>query len=405
MPRIKKATREYLKEHNRSLVFKHLFDHDSISRAEIARITGLTPTTVSDIISDLLDEDLVQEVGVGVSIGGKNPILLSLVEDSRWLIGLDLAQNQFRGAVVNLRGKIRQMVSLPVNDRDGDEALKLVYEILDRLIENAEQPIQGIGVGTPGLVNTSQGVVLNAVNLNWKNLPLEDLLRQRYRLPVYVVNDSQAAAIGEYTYGKDHRTDDNLVVINARHGIGAGIIINGALYYGDGGSAGEIGHIVVVPEGGLPCRCGKHGCLETVASAQALVNRLRSLASQHPSDGLPRSAKEITLDAIEEAFVCGDELARQEVLETGRYFGLAISSLVGILNIHKIVVSGDMARFGEDWLDAVKDAAAEMSLPGLVKNTQIQIGELGSNGIILGASAMLATNYALLFKREPVLNP
>src|SRR4030066_762994 len=125
---MKKPPRQHTKEHNRNLVLKTIFDHESISRAEIARITSLTRTTVSEIVADLLEEDLVSEIGVGASLGGKSPVLLSLVEDSRYLIGLDLARNQFRGAIVNLRGKTRETVTLPVNSNNGAEASPLVYE-------------------------------------------------------------------------------------------------------------------------------------------------------------------------------------------------------------------------------------------------------------------------------------
>ena len=231
---------------------------------------------------------------------------LSLVENSRYLIGLDLAHNQFRGAIVNLRGKIRELVTLPVNSNNGDEALNLVYEILDRLMKTSCLPLVGIGIGTPGLVNITEGLVVNAVNLDWKDLPLTRLMAERYHLPVYILNDSQAAAVGEYTYGQGHTTESNMIVINARHGIGAGIIINGKLFHGDGGGAGEIGHVVVVPDGGKLCRCGNRGCLETVASAQALVERTQSLVSQSITNQLPKSVPEITLTTIEQAFKNGD---------------------------------------------------------------------------------------------------
>jgi glucokinase-like ROK family protein len=402
---MKKATRQQTKEHNRNLVLKTIIEHDSISRAEIARITSLTRTTVSDLVADLLAEDLVSEVGVGSSLGGKSPILLSLVEDSRYMIGLDLGQSLFRGAVVNLRGAVREMISLPVGERDGAATLARVYEILDRLVAAASQPLVGIGVGTPGLVDTREGVVINAVNLDWQNLPLARLLEERYHLPAYVLNDSQAAAIAEYTYGEGNKTDGNLVVINARHGIGAGIVINGRLFQGDGGGAGEIGHVVVVPENGLPCRCGNRGCLETVASAQALVKRGQMLVRHTNADHslLSQSGRELSLDLIEEAFQAGDELARQLVLEAGRYMGAAISNLIGTLNIHKIVLVGDMTRFGKPWLDAIAETVSHAALVGLVEETTVEIGKLEGNGILLGASALLANNYMLLFRqRSPV---
>jgi glucokinase-like ROK family protein len=397
---MQKATRQHTKEHNRNLVLKTIFDHESISRAEIARITSLTRTTVSDIVSDLLTVKLVSEIGVGSSLGGKNPILLSLVEDSRYLIGVDLAYNQFSGAVVNLRGRIRHMITKPVNIRNTDETLTVVYEILDQLMETPYHPIIGIGVGTPGLVDTSEGVVINAVNLDWKNLPLAHLLKERYHLPVYILNDSQAAAIGEFTYSVGHISDSNLIVINVRQGIGAGIVINGQLFQGDGGAAGEIGHIVVVPEGGTLCRCGNYGCLETVASTQAIIKQAQWQASQTPSTQFSQLSPKIDLDAIELAFNAGDPLARQVVLEAGRYLGLAISNLVGTLNIHKILLSGVMTCFGEPWLEAIRGSMVHTTLAKLAQDTRVEIGQLGENGIILGASALLANDYSLLFSQQ-----
>jgi hypothetical protein len=144
---MKKATQQQTKEHNRNLVFKTVLEQESISRADIARGTHLTRTTVSDIVAELIDEGLVHEVGIGSSTGGKSPILLSVVEDARTLIGLDLAQNRFSGAIVNLCGGLREMISLPVNERHGEQALGLVYE---RPIGEGGGITVGIGVGTPG---------------------------------------------------------------------------------------------------------------------------------------------------------------------------------------------------------------------------------------------------------------
>lgn len=390
---MKKATQQQTKEHNRNLVLKTIVDSDSVSRAEIARITSLTRTTVSDIVADLIAEGLVNEVGVGESQGGKNPILLSLVEDSRYLIGVDLAHSNFLGAVVNLRGKIRSLVSQPVKDYNGEVALSTLYEILDRLVGSSFQPIVGIGVGTPGLVNTNGGMVVNAVNLDWQDLPLARMLEERYHLPCYVLNDSQAAAMGEFNYGEGRLSDNNMVVINARHGIGSGIIIDHRLFQGDGGGAGEIGHIVVVPEGGQRCRCGNYGCLETVASTQALIHQVKGLAQAGEGS---LAGDEIDLEAIQKAFQAGDPQVSDLVLATARHMGLAIAGLVGTLNIQKIALLGDMTCFGEAWLDVVRRTVSTNTLSRLARETRVEFGQLGENSILLGASAMLANNYSLL---------
>ena len=232
---MKKATQQQTKEHNRNLVLRMLFEHDRISRAEIARRTTLTRTTVSEIVGDQIQEGLVREVGIGSSLGGKSPIMLSLVADARHVIGVDLAHDRFTGAVVDLRGRIIQAEEQPVPPRDGDAAVAAIYALLDKLVKAARTPIMGIGIGTPGLVDALSGVVVSAVDFGWHGLPLRRLIETRYHVPVSVLNDSQAAAMGEYTYGGVHAARSNLVVINVRYGIGAGIILNGEIFHGDGG--------------------------------------------------------------------------------------------------------------------------------------------------------------------------
>lgn len=396
---MEKATRQHTKDHNRTLVLRTIYAHDQISRADIARMTQLTRTTVSDIVSDLITDGLVCESGLGPSYGGKNPILLSLIEDSRLMIGIDISHNKFRGAIVNLRGKLRDLIIITLDGQDGDEAIQMVYKIIDELIEKVDHPLLGIGVGTPGLVNTQEGLILDAVNLDWQNLPLTKLLQERYQVPVCVLNDSQAAAIGEKTYSKGYHTDDSLVLINVRHGIGAGIVIHGSLYQGDDGCAGEIGHWVVVPKGGELCRCGNHGCLETVASAQAILKKAKDRIADYPDSKISHDPARIDLENIKTAFDEQDDLARLLVFDTAKYIGMAIAYLVSTLNIQKIVLVGDMTSFGDKWLEAISLSMMKYSLNKPLQNTQITIGQSGENSIILGVTAMLANNFSLLFTK------
>jgi glucokinase-like ROK family protein len=394
---MKKATRQFTKEHNRDLVLRLLFEHETISRAEIARITGLTRTTVSDVIANQIAEGLVEEVGVGASLGGKNPILLSLVAESRYVIGINLAHDQFCGAIVNLRGEIKEMVCHPVPDRNREHALASVYAILDALVQKPWKPLMGIGVGTPGLVHTREGMVVSAVNLDWKDLPLAHLLEERYALPVYVLNDSQAAAIGEYVYGAGGQSGEHLIVINVGHGIGAGILINGRLFQGDGGGAGEIGH-VVLQEDGEVCRCGKRGCLETLASTRAVIQRAQTLVPETTASALSNGSEPVNLDSLVRAFHAGDPIANQVILDGARHLGSAVASLVGTLNIQKIILTGEMTRFGQPWLDAVRERMRQAALSKMAQDTLVEIGTLDVRGCILGASAsMLLDGYSLLF--------
>jgi N-acetylglucosamine repressor len=381
---MKKATIQQTKQHNRDLVLRTIFAHESISRAEVARITSLTRTTVSDVVSILIHEGLVREIGKGESLGGKTPILLSIIPDSRYLIGLNLGQEKFIGAIVNLRGEIKETVELPAANEKGQTAIESVYQIIQQLLRKGYKPIVGIGVGTPGLVNTREGVVIDAVNLDWKDLPLGKMLQNKFKLPVLLLNDSQAAAIGEYVYGSNHDRESNLVVVNVKHGIGAGILINGRLFQGDGGSAGEIGH-VVVQENGVPCRCGKNGCLETVSSARAILNQLNMNS----------------LEQVKRSLEAGDAVTRQVILKAGYFLGGSLANLIGTLNIHKIILTGDMTYFGDAWLEIVQSSMNAAAFSRLSENTKIELGELGYKASILGAAAyLLLDEYSLLFVRE-----
>lgn len=394
----RKATHQLTKQHNRDLVLRTVFDNHSISRAEIARVTKLTRATVSDMVSNLIDEGLVEEIGFGESLGGKAPILLSLIADARYLIGLNIAHDKFVGSVVNLRGEIKETVEIPINENDGKQALDVVLKMLDQLTGSPWKPIVGIGVGAPGFINTREGAVVRAVNLDWQNLPLAQIIESRYKLPTIVLNDSQATAIGEFVYGGEHQSEDNLIVISVKHGIGSGILIKGSLFQGDGGGAGEIGHVVVQKNGAL-CRCGNRGCLETIASAQAVVRRCKELAPAFGQSILAKDPQNITLHAIEEAWQAEDPLASLVIYEAAQTLGTAIANLVAVLNIHKIILTGDMARFGEPWLCAIKEAMSEAAIKQIAEDIQIDIGALDYQACILGASAyMLLKDYSLLYR-------
>ena len=387
---MKKANSQQTKAHNRLLILKTIYNNAKISRADIARVTGLNRATVSDAVTELLKDGVVAEVGIGSSVGGKPPILLSMVDNARYLIGVDLAESEFRGAVINLRGKIIHRLNLAINGRDGDAALASVYGLLDKLIPLAEGPVLGIGIGTPGLINAQQRVVRNAVNLDWHDLPLGDLLDERYKMPVHIANDSQAAALAEFTFG-DSKNISNLIVINIGRGTGAGIVLNRQLYYGDSFGAGEFGHVAYV-ENGERCRCGHYGCLETVASSQAIVRSARTIAKNDLHSELYRfvaSPEEINIDIVSQAFEAGDDAIRTLITEAGRYMGFAAANLVGILNVNRIVIAGSAARFGQALLEPIKQEIKRRSLPGLADETVVEITSLGDDIVILGAAALL----------------
>jgi predicted NBD/HSP70 family sugar kinase len=371
-----KATHHQTRAFNQQLVLRALYDDSPLSRADLARLTGLTRTSVSDLVGSLIDDGLIEEVGRGRSSGGKSPILLRVVPDGRLLIGLDLADSQFSGAVVNLRGDILRSIQLPLEGRDGEAAVELVFRLVDALRADERSPLLGIGIGAPGVIDTRSGTVRWSVNLEWADLPLGPLVERRYGVPVVVANDSHAAALAELTFHRRPRPN-NLIVIKVGRGVGAGVIVNGQLFQGDGYGAGEFGHVSPGHDG-APCRCGREGCLETRTSMRALVDAVQAVE--------PTIADENGLAA---AFQAGVAAVRQIVLDAARELGSAVGWLIGVLNVRHVLLVGPVAALGDDWLDEVRRSALSSVLGLLARDTQIEFGHVHDDVVVLGASALL----------------
>lgn len=379
-----KATRQHTKQHNARLVLKTIYEVGEVSRADLARMTGLTRATVSSIVAGYLEKGIVAETGHGPSLGGKPPILLRLVPGARQLICLDLGSEQFTGALVNLRGQFEKQISLPVNGRTAQPALDLVYELVEQLLGHVTAPVLGLALGSPGLIDTAAGVVKQSVNLAWRDLPLRQLLADRCGCPVYLANDSHLAALAEYSYGR--RATNSLVLIKLGQGIGAGLVLNGRLFPGDGFGAGEIGHVRVA-ENGETCSCGNVGCLETVASLPALLRHAETAVANAPESLL--AGESITWERLRQACQQGDTTARQVVTQAGECLGIAVANLVGILNVQRIALAGEVTQLGNLFLNAVQSSMARRVLPTLATETAVQFATVEANLVLLGAAALI----------------
>ena len=427
---LEKATRQHTKDHNSRLVLRTIYDRGEVSRADLARLTQLTRTTISEVVVELIERGLVEEIGHGSVAVGRTPMMLSVVDDSRHVVAVSVSNDEIHGALVNLRGSLRHELRLPLPSREGESALKhqpelapeatessesssrkaeslpsvaaaadyasgvlaTIYRVIDELTRSAERPLLGIGINTPGLIDTTSGTVLRTVNFGWEDLPLGGLLHQRYRLPVSVANDSQTLALARYMFGQAPNTP-NLVLIKVGRGIGAGIVLGGHLFSGDGYGAGEIGHMVVV-ENGVLCKCGNRGCLETVASSAVIVAQARALAAADPTSALhsrASSAEALTIAELAAAAEAGDEALGAIIAEAGRYLAIAVANIVSVLNIRQIVITGRVAPLGDLLGDAIRSELARRALPALVRGTRVEVASVGPDAPLIGAIAPLLT--------------
>jgi predicted NBD/HSP70 family sugar kinase len=316
---------------------------------------------------------------------------------------------------------VHETAERQVEGLDGDQALGVVHALVDELVGRLpggrSDALLGIGVGTPGIVDAATGTIRWAVNLDWQDLPLGDILRERYDVPVQVANDSRAAALAIQLFDRprtEGRAGDagadagaepgavsatapaarpNLVAITVGRGIGAGVVLGGELFHGDGFGAGEIGHTTVVDDG-AECRCGRFGCLETVASSRALLARATEQAREQPESFLGKrltEAGELKLADLKAGLADGDEEARRLVAAAGRYLGQVVASLIGVLDVERIVLHGSVAGLGQPWLDAVQDEARRRSLALLARDVRIEIVPPIGDLVVMGASALLLT--------------
>ncbi|MBN1667524.1 MAG: ROK family transcriptional regulator [Anaerolineales bacterium] len=387
---MKKANQEESRQHNSRLVFNTIYQKNEISRVEIARLTGLTRTTVSEIVAELIERRLVVESGQAASTGGKPATLLQVAAQEHLLAGVDLANSQWRAALVDLRGQIVQRAGVNLAEGDRPAALELLFELLDSLLAQARRPVLGIGIGVPGVVAAQAGLVRRAVNLGWQDLPLAEQVTARYQLPVYLSNDSQAAARGEYMFGAQAGRQ-NLVLIQAGRGIGAGLILNGSLFYGDQGAAGEIGHIQIDPAGAV-CRCGKRGCLETIVGTPALLRQAKDQLASNPDTPLAalyRQAGRLDTALLLQAYRQDDPLVKALVERAGRTLGRAAAPLVSALDIHHLVIAGSLSQFGSTLAEALRDSLKVALLPGQADAIQVSISGLGDEIVILGAASLV----------------
>jgi predicted NBD/HSP70 family sugar kinase len=346
------------------------------TRADLSRLTGLTRATVSELVSQLVSDDLVRETGQGTSSGGKPPTLLELNPTGRSIVAIDLGRRPFGGAIMDLSGRIRHRAQGGRGENRGEQGLRNVFRLADRLVAAADAPVLGVGVGTPGIVDRD-GAVVEASNLGWHSVPLRRALADRLGHPVTVANDAHAGVLAELA----GRTDDSLVLVKVGLGIGAGIVVDGRLHLGDRPAAGEIGHIRVVERGGR-CRCGNTGCLETVASVPSIIGSAFSLAGREPDGDQPWDASSL-------AAVVGAPAVAQAIDRAGRHVGAVLAHLVAILDIHRVVVALELADATDPFLDAVRGEIAKRVLPDLAPVVEVTASTTGPDLVLAGAGALV----------------
>jgi glucokinase-like ROK family protein len=372
------------------VVLELIWKERRISRADIARRTALARSTVSDIVRDLLQTGLIEEVGTDRSSGGRRPVVLEFQDDAFGILGVDIGASHVAVALTDLRGRVLawREQSRPVRT-DPEHSRELVMQLCDECLDEwgrGNRRLLGIGVAVPSPVDPRQPDRLSEVVLPaWRgHIGLEDL-HLRYNVPVLVDNDANLGALAEGWWGAGRDVRD-FTYIKVATGIGAGIILGGEIYRGSSGVAGEIGHLAIDPNG-KPCVCGLRGCLATFIGTHALLARAEELRSEYLNTVLPKSR--LTLIALENAALAGDELAVRVVREAAEHLGLAVAGLLNLVNPAMVILGGSLTRVRELLLDPLREMVRNRTLVTSVAATDIRISELGPQSIAMGAATLV----------------
>jgi predicted NBD/HSP70 family sugar kinase len=371
-----------MRAQNSSLLLKVIWRERHISRADIARVTGLSPSTVSAIVASLQQAGLVRETGAGLSRGGRRPTMIGFCDDVFALVGVEIGASHVTVVVTDLRADVRadRWGLFPVRT-DPNGALALVRQFIDEGLADLgvrRDQVIGIGVGVPSRVRPeAPGRLPPLIVPAWRDFDIQEILSRTYGLPVFIENDANLGALAEQWWGAG-RNGKDLTYIKIGTSIGSGHIINGELYRGAGGSAGEIGHLPMDPAG-RRCPCGLTGCLTTFIGSETLVARAqREVGAQVQNVG----------DLVAAARG-GDAAASRIVADVGAHLGIAVAGLMNVLNPAVVVLGGEITGVGELLLAPVRAAVRERSLATTFEDTGIITSNLGDKAIAVGGATMV----------------
>lgn len=370
---------QVVKKNNKALVLQLIMEKEPISRADIAQVSGLNKATVSSLVNELLEEELIYESGPGESSGGRRPVILHFNKIAGYSIGIDIGVNYILCVLTDLKGNIVIEKNQTVHKTSYATTIEMVKEMIQSLI--AEMPssrygIVGIGVGVPGIVNI-EGTVLLAPNLGWKTIQIKKDLEDVFHVPVIIENEANAGAFGEQQFGIGQNYQ-NIIYISAGIGIGVGIILNNELYQGKNGFSGEMGHMII-DINGKPCNCGSRGCWEVYASEQALLEK----AGENSN----------SLENLIQLANSDDKNAQNLFTEIGAYLGYGINNIINTFNPDQVII-GNRLSMAKDWIEQpILSTIENHSLAYHQNEFQLDFSKLGKYSIAIGMSAFVVENF------------
>jgi predicted NBD/HSP70 family sugar kinase len=390
---------------SRNKILKELYFEDNLSCAELSfKISKSFPVT-QKLIEELVADNQLIENGYAASTGGRRAQTYSLQKTMMYLVSVAMDQFVTKIAIMDMQNNFVSPVEkivLPLPNNS--EALPLLVKIIERVVASSGIPKEkfvGVGIGTPGFIDVKKGI-----NYTYLRLPndksISKYIADKIGIPTFIDNDSSLVALAELRFGAA-KDEKNAMVINISWGVGLGLILNGELFRGDDGFAGEFSHIPLFLNGKL-CSCGKSGCLETESSLLLIVERAREgirLGRLTKLNGLPDTDLEMASDAIIKAVKDGDQFAIELFSKAGYDIGKGVAVLIHLLNPKMIILSGRGSAAGQIWRAPIQQALNEHCIHRLFQSTGIEISTIGTDAELIGAAALVMENYEQIQTVKP----
>ncbi|MFS0490110.1 ROK family transcriptional regulator [Leadbetterella byssophila] len=397
----KESAVESKKIKHKKNILKYLYFEKKKSIAELSEALFISIPTLTSHVEELLEEKWLIGEEVDTKKQGRNPTIYSLDPRYKHVLVVDVTTHDTRAVLLNFRNEIieEQIFELGVTNDQGfrSQILEIINDCLYRFSERNVEVV-AVGLTFPGLINKQTGQNRTYVGLNSENTTLSEVISSQWNVPVYVLNDSKATVFGESVFGVG-KDEQHVLSINVDWGVGLAVVINGQIFNGASGFAGELGHVQVNPEGEL-CSCGKIGCLDTVASASSLLNKVKKGLSNGVVSSLSKyrdKPEEITLEKVIDAAANGDGFSIDTLYNIGLELGKGLSVAVHLFNPQIIVIDGVLSKAGNLIVNPVEFAINRYCLPDFKEGLMIKVTELGDTAKILGMNAFVAKR---LFKNE-----
>jgi len=386
-----------LKEINKKNILMLVLEIGPISRIDISKQLKISRPTTSAYISELIKEDLIEEIGKGDSnpSGGKKAVLLQFNSRAGYILGAMIGVNNIRITLTDLRSNIIEIIKIPTEEWLGPDA------VIDKLVKNLKKIIRisgvnkeeiiGIGIGATGLVDSGKGLVIFSPNLDrWNDIKLKEIVEEKIGLPTFIENECRVQAIAEKKYGLA-KNIKNFVCVETGAGIGTGVFIDNKLVTGDKGMAGEVGHIITNLAGDRMCHCGNKGCLETLCSISSLIDDIMAdiKKSERFSD---YGSNRLKTEDLYRLYEQDKEMITRNVEKNAEYLGIGISNTIKMFNPELIIIHGEMIKFGNKYLSKVKESVSKNTFPKVKDNYNIQFSKLGENVGLIGATSIVFDN-------------